>query len=167
MGFHNVNDFDIEFIEKSQILIRTYKRKLSFTLLTNCLYSLVILTHEKTKNVNVPFYQQLITDIPELDSLRNMPDFVFNPVNRKGNPQPKNLKNFLGRIRHSLAHSKITPENGYNNNNEIVWKTIEFQCNSKYALNNPLELRAKFNQKQIRLFALRVSTAYQEHILGT
>ena len=30
----------------------------------------------------------------------------------------------------------------------------------------PLELEATFTQGEIRLFALRISTAYQEHVLA-
>jgi hypothetical protein len=119
-GFLDKKDFDIEFMEKTQNLINGYKGPLSFSLLTNCLYSLVILSSDRVKGKAIPYFMQLITDVPELDSIRVKPGFVFQPVTGKRGPQEQNLMHFIVRMRNSLAHLKIAPENEVNPKKNLI-----------------------------------------------
>lgn len=168
MAYPNEREFEIDFIEKTQLLIRGGHKKYSFTLLTNCLYGLVILTYDRIRKKNIPYYQQTIDLIPELHSVRAKPIFIFEPVRGANRtPEIKSLENFIGRMRHSLAHPIIHVENGLNEDNKPIWATIELECVCQSGRNpRPVEFRVSFTETELKTLALKISTAYQEHILG-
>jgi HEPN family protein len=158
--------FDIEIIERTQKLIKNYRGKSNFTLLINCLYSLIILTTDKIRDQNILYFQTNVQDVPELTVVINKPGFIFHPVGNNGNANNKSLENFILRMRHSLAHPTIEPENALGVDEKLKWRSITFTCKHKYAPNNPTELRASFTSKELKDFAINISTLYQRHVLG-
>ncbi len=77
MGAIDINTFEIEFIERTQSIIRDYQGEYEFSLLMNCLLSLIVLTCERIKGGGSVAFQVLIDDFDELKSIAAKPQFVF------------------------------------------------------------------------------------------
>ena len=167
MGGIDPLTFEIEFIERTQIILNSYRGDYDFTLLTNCLYSLIVLTCERIK-VNPPVgFQVAIDDFDELKPLIASDHFSFDPVDKNGKPQPKTLAAFLRRMRNSLAHAAVEPlSEPEDSGPESKWIELYFCAQNTYAPNHPIELDVGFNYAQLKAFALAISTLYQKEFLG-
>lgn len=167
MGGIDPLTFEIEFMERTQSIINSYEGKYEFTLLMNCLLGLVVLTCERTKHHPPVAFQVLIDDMGELTSVIAEPGFLFLPVKRNGNPQLRTLDNFLKRMRNSIAHADVYPENAIVPPSTMKeWVAVYFAASNMYASGHPVELSVRFNFNQLKEFAVAISTLYQKVFLG-
>ncbi len=168
MGGIDPKTFEIEFIERTQIILRKYRGDYDFTLLTNCLYSLIILTCERIKYKTPRAFQTLIDDVDELKPIiAKKGYFQFRPVNSKGRDQPRTLAAFLKRMRNSLAHAMVEPLSEPEGGGlESEWIELYFLAANKYAPHHPIELDVIFTYDELKAFALFISTLYQKEFLG-
>lgn len=108
-----MKDFGKDFVERTQIIVDTYKEKYEFTLLINSLLGLTVLVHEKYKNNKrkPAFLENFIKDINEFDFLHTI-SYIANAK----------VYEFLVHFRNAIAHTDIKPINY-----EEEWKEIEMK----------------------------------------
>jgi hypothetical protein len=166
MGGIDPLTFEIEFMERTQSIIRSYHGEYEFTLLMNCLLGLIVLTYERINHSTPKPFKVLIDDFDELRSVISAPDFTFSPVTKSG-PQPRTLANFIKRMRNSIAHATVYPESAVvSPGSPKEWVAVFFECENIYVKGNPLELDVRFEFNQLKEFAIAISTLYQKTFLG-
>lgn len=162
----NPNEFDIEFIERTQKLIENYDGKTGFTLLINCLLGLIIIPSEYNKNLKLSFLDELLINIPSIDNcLNRINGYIFNPTHRDRNTKKfvsseKTLGCLLKKMRNGLAH--ISNTEPINDQGEWVGIKIKDVNNSN---NRNIELEITLKYDEIKTIALYISTEYQKEIL--
>ena len=162
----NPTEFDIEFIERTQKLIKNYGGDTEFTLLINCLLGLIILPNEYNKSLRLNYLSKLLVDIPEIsDCLRDADIFKFNPTywddkQQKFVNSQKTLGCFLRKVRNGFAH--IASSEPINKNGKWIGVKIK-DINSRNENNVELELSLKY--EQIKIISEYISTEYQKEIL--
>ncbi len=116
-----MNDMDIQFVERTQHIINSYKDIYEYTLLLNCTMGLIILPLEVNREKTLEFLNRSLDDIEIIKSIFEKDTaHIFNPTVKNRKTQrfeqaPTTLKTFLYKIRNSLAHfANSTPinENG-------------------------------------------------------
>lgn len=161
------NEFDIEFIERTQKLIEKYDGDTEFTLLINCLLGLIIIPSEYNNSLKLNYLDEQLANIPTIyNCLNRIGSFTFNPTyfdratNRYVSSQ-KTLGCLLKKVRNGLAHiSSATP---INNNGK--WIGIKITDVNKRN-NNNIELEVTLKYEEIKEIALYISTEYQKAILN-
>jgi hypothetical protein len=127
---------------------------------------LIILPFEQTDQKNKTYWNTLISDIPELTGMFDLKH--FEPIRRKlGQTKgggieyyPKDLTNLLRKIRHGLAHQKITPEIENRNGKKIITRLNIKNYFKDYQKVKHLDLEIEFTQDQLKEFALFIGKEY-------
>lgn len=159
MGAIENDKFDIQFIERTQKLIRGYKGKYKTTLLVNCLLGLVILPSEFYSRKGKTFFNK---DLSELDDLQDLlTNITFNPTKWKKVKyieDKKNLRNLIKKVRNGISHQhiEVIEENGN-------WSGVRIQDFNPGNSNN-LELEVTWTIRQLKRFSFYVSGKYKEEI---
>lgn len=167
MGKIEEKDFDIEFIERTQTLIKEYNGQTEFTLLLNCLLGLIILPNQFNQRKRLKYLDSELTEIPDIfNSLKINKNFKFNPTKRERGSNPpryvpakQNLKSLLKSIKNALSHIEtIKPIN----KNE---KWVGVKLIDKNMTTQNIEMECVLKYSQIKIIAEHISTEYQREIL--
>lgn len=159
-------EFDIEFIERTQQLIKEYEGKNEFTFLINCLLGLIILPNEFNKEFQLKYLQVPLEDTAIINKcLKDSDIFIFNPTyfnkkKKKFSNEKKTLGCFLRKLRNALAH--ISSTKPINENGRWIGIKVK-DINRKNNYNVELELVLKY--EQIKIISEFISTEYQKEIL--
>lgn len=153
--------FDIEFILRTQKLIKEYKGTYNITLLLNCLLGLIVLPTEFYNKKSRTFFTKPLTDYKEIEGL--IKAISFNPTkrNRKAKgfiPDEKNLNVFTKKIRNGIAHQQIECIDS-----KGKWVSVTIRDFNKFN-NDNLELEVTWTIKQLKEFSLFISDKYIEEI---
>jgi hypothetical protein len=161
MGAIRNEKFDIEFIERTRIIIDSYDGKYNITLLLNCLLGLIVLPSEFYRKKSQTFFD---TDISEIDDLKDLTNgIIFNPTRRKKKrfiEDKKTLGTLIKKVRNGISHQQIEcTEDGGN------WKGVIIR-DFNIGNNNNLELEVRWTTKQLREFAFYVADNYKLEIIN-
>lgn len=152
MGIVN-GQYDVELIRRTKKLLETYHGTFNITLLMNSLLSLIVLPQQhNSRTRRLPFMNQDLNNIPEIQFILNSPNFVFDPRNFN-----YDLKNLLTRIRNGISHQRIE---AISENNQ--WKGIIIEDGVGQVIGLHLELTII----EIRTLALYIAEKYLEEVGG-
>lgn len=144
--------YDIELISRTKSLIQNYKGKYNLTLLMNGILSLIVLPQQHNSRIRrLPFMNQELNDIPEINFILNSPNFTFDRRNFNND-----LKNLLNRIRNGIAHQRIE---AVSENNK--WKGVIIE---DYDRHNNLGLHLELKTSELRKFAFYIADKYLEEV---
>jgi len=159
MGGIKKEEFDIEFISRTERILKGYKGQLNITLLLNCLLGLIVLPSEYYNRKSRTFFDVELKDIPELTS--HFTNIHFNPTKRKKNgwvADKKSLKNLIKKIRNGVSHQQIECIGSKAKWNEITIRDYNI------GNHHNLELQVSWTPKQLKEFALYVAERYKSEI---
>ncbi|WP_314059220.1 HEPN family nuclease [Empedobacter brevis] len=161
------SEFHIEIIERTQNLIKNYNGESEFTLLVNCLFSMIIIPNEYNKTDSLNYLQSSINQINSITEIISSQGFIFtfNPTHYDKSTQSyvssdKTFGCFLKKLRNAISHLNTTPINS----NE-KWESIRFKDINVRNKNN-IELDITLNYNQIKEIALYISNEFQREVLG-
>jgi|GEM_PF-673798 len=159
MGAIKNDKFDIQFIERTKIIIDSYKGSYNITLLLNCLLGLIVLPSEYYKRKARTFFDKDISEIKELKELVN--GIIFNPTKRKNNnwvADKQNLRNLIKKVRNGVSHQQIECLDKNGRWDKVIIR--DFNTSN----NNNLELEVRWTTKQLKKFAIFVADNYKAEI---
>lgn len=156
-----MNDLDIDFVKRTQRIIKEYKGNLEYSLLINCMLGLILLPFEVNKQKNLPFLQRDIDDIEIIRSIfKKDKTKIFNPTtynkqNKAYEAAPKNLLVFLNHLRNSIAHIS----NAVPNNKDGEWISVRLK-DINIRNNSNVELEITIDKEDLNIFAMFLSNEY-------
>ena len=158
------SDFHIEIIERTQKLIENYNSENEFSLLVNCLFSLIIIPNENNKKLKLEYLKKDLKDIETINDILLEIEYKFNPTHRDKNTRqfvdsPKTFGCFLKKLRNSITHTNTRP---INHNGK--WMSLNFIDVNIYN-NNNIELDLTLTYNQIKIIAIYISNEFQKEIL--
>lgn len=161
MGAIRNDNFDIEFIERTKIIIDNYNGKYNITLLLNCLLGLIILPSEFYGKKSRAFFDQDISEIPALSEL--IEGITFNPTRRKNKKvfisERKSFGTLIRKVRNGISHQQIECRE-----NNGKWEGVIIRDFNKGNRDN-LELEVNWTIAQLKEFAFYVADNYKIEIL--
>jgi len=156
-----MNDLDINFVKRTQTIIKDYKGNLEYSLLINCMLALIILPVEVNKQKKLSFLGRDISEVKIIHSiLKKDKRYIFNPTrfNRKKKvyvDASKNLLSFVIHLRNCFAHlSSAIP-----NNKDGEWVSVRLKdINSRNENNTELEIT--IGKEDLKQLAIYLSNEY-------
>jgi len=155
-------DFDIEFIERTQKIIREYKGEFEVSLLLNCLMGLIIFPNEFSRKYELNFLDQKTDEVDVIKNIISKSDSIFNPKKRKRKQiknEKKNVRVFLRKLRNGFEHANITTIN-----DKEKWIGLIVEDKGLYIDNIP-DLKVNITSDELRELAIYLSNEYQKNIL--
>jgi hypothetical protein len=153
-----LGQYDKEIIRRTKELIESYEGEYKITLFMNSLLSLIVLPKEYSKERNMKFLKELITEVDVIRNIISKNGFIFKEgvTNEKGKPSvpnPRNLDNLLRKIRNGISHQHITPVSSALNK----WTGVIFK---DYDSNHTQGLHIEFTIAELKIFALYIANSY-------
>lgn len=142
--------YEIEFIKRTKEILNNYNRKergYKFTLLLNCLVSLIILPSERSSLDKPPLWNTRISQIPLFNSR-------VHPVWSDG--KDHTLGEFVKKLRNGIAHQNVEP---INKNGQFVGVKI-WNVNPR----NITDFEVEFNRHALHDFANFIADQYLHHV---
>ena len=156
-----MNDLDINFVKRTQRIIKDYEGDLEYSLLINCMLGLILLPVEVNKQKQLSFLQHNINDIDIIQSIFSKDKkHIFNPTkyNKKSKVYenvPKSLLTFIIHLRNSFAHFS----NARANNQEGEWISVRLKDINIYNKDN-VELEITIEKDDLKILAMFLSNEY-------
>jgi hypothetical protein len=160
-----MNDLDVNFVKRTQKIIKEYEGNLEYSLLINCTLGLILLPVEVNKQKKLSFLQH---DINEIDIIRDIFNkdkrHIFNPTkyNKKEKnyeKASKNLMSFLYHLRNGLAHLA----NAEANNKDGEWISVRLKDTNRFN-NNNVELEITIEKDDLKALAMFLSNEYIKEV---
>ncbi len=161
MGAIHQKKFDIEFIDRTQNIIKEYKGIYNITLLLNCLLGLVVLPSEYYRRKTYKFFDKDISEYPKLNKLTSEISFTptkYNYKTKQHENDKTTLKNLIKKVRNGISHQHIECVD-----KKGKWTGVTIRdFNTRNG--NKQELEIKWTPKQLKEFALFVADSYKSEI---
>jgi len=152
-----INEFEREFVIRTQALLRAYNGEYKLSHAINCMLGLIILPNEMLEYSHNEIWNKPIADIEQLNYLRLR---FFEPIRRKTKDgiecYRKTFRILLKKVRNGIAHQNISPVNA---NGLFTGVLIR---NYYSAGKRDMDLEIEFDRRELESFALFVAEKYLE-----
>jgi hypothetical protein len=150
-----INEFETEFVRRTQNLLTDYRGEYKLSNAINCMLGLIIFPNETLEHSHNPIWDIPIAEIQELNYLQIR---LFEPVRRKNGDEieffQKTLRVLLKKVRNGLAHQNINPVNENGLFTGVVIK------NYYGGSRRNIDLEIEFNRDELENFALFIAGKY-------
>lgn len=178
MGNPSIENFDITFIRRTAKNLKNYKGKFEFTMLLNSLFGLIIFPNEIKRERDFPFefLTKKLKDFEEFNQIfSKQNEIVFN--GKSEIPQKKfywlsdknnecvmdnvEVGSFFTRMRHGIAHSRITPVS--KPENKKIWSGVILI--NKRTKDQTKNFEVCLMEDEIRILANFISSEYRKVVI--